>query len=107
MPMEAAIAVPSSALRANDVVISWSPLEVFVRPFRWPGMRSGNRPGHRSGRPEDGPPSWTGRRRGKVDLDCPAPIVHGRVFAERFRAKWIPVRVEKTRQNKNPLAGLQ
>jgi hypothetical protein len=27
MPMLAAIAVPSSALRAKDVVISWSPLK--------------------------------------------------------------------------------
>jgi hypothetical protein len=31
-------------------------------------------------------------------------LVHERssseVFAERFRAKWIPVRVKKTRQNK-------
>src|SRR5439155_1699845 len=35
MPMLAAIAIPSSALRAKDVVISWSPLKLLKRwPFR-------------------------------------------------------------------------
>src|SRR5207249_3314761 len=34
-PMLAAIAIPSSALRAKDVVISWSPLKFLKRgPFR-------------------------------------------------------------------------
>jgi hypothetical protein len=30
-----------------------------------------------------------------------SPIVSFVSWLERFRAKWIPVRVEKTRQNKN------
>src|SRR2546430_2020550 len=39
MPMLAAIAVPSSALRAKDVVISWSPLKFSNTGHSGCGMR--------------------------------------------------------------------
>src|SRR4051812_44379520 len=105
MPMLAAIAVPSSALRAKDVVISWSPLKLSNTGHSGRGMRQ--------------PPAATAAARlspigGRV-LDWQAPEdcrfgLSGAVFFTRpychsvFERSGHPVRVKKTRQNKRPTA---
>src|SRR6185312_10952820 len=105
MPMLAAIAVPSSALRAKDVVISWSPLKLSNTGHSGRGMRQ--------------PPAAAAAARlspaaGAV-LDWQAPVdrgfgLPGAVFFAMaychsvFERSGHPVRVKKTRQNKRPAA---
>src|SRR6185312_6212422 len=68
MPMPAAIAVPSSALRAKDVVISWSPLKFFKTRAN-PVVDGGRLPAAL-------PPQALGRTAGRV-LDWQAPVDWG------------------------------